>query len=98
MSLRALAAQTLCVGFEGSSPDDGPLEALRELRPGGVILFARNVTSRERTAALVAAVREASGAAFVAIDQEGGRVARLRADAVEIPTMMALGATGDADL
>jgi len=98
VSPRALAARTLCVGFAGASPDEAPLDALRALGPGGLILFARNATSRERTARLVEAVRAASGAAFVAIDQEGGRVARLRADAVEIPTMMALGATADPGL
>lgn len=98
MTVRELASRTLCVGFEGASPDEAPLDELRALGPGGLILFARNVTSRERTARLVADVRSASGAAFVAIDQEGGRVARLRSDAVEIPAMMALGATGETAL
>jgi beta-N-acetylhexosaminidase len=98
VSLRVLAAQTLCVGFEGASANDAPLERLRELGPGGLILFARNVTTRARTAELVAAVRAASGAQFVAVDQEGGRVARLRDDAVEIPAMMALGVTDDESL
>ena len=98
MSLRALAARVLCVGFDGAVPGDAPLEELRALAPGGLILFARNVTSREQTARLVAEARSASGATLVAIDQEGGRVARLRAEAVEMPAMMALGATDDASL
>ncbi len=42
------------------------------------------------------AIEDASGnRPFVAIDQEGGRVARLRTGAHEIPSMMALGAAGD---
>lgn len=98
MNLRALAARTLCVGFAGASPDDLPVDALRVLAPGGLVLFARNVTSVEMTARVVAAARAASGAAFVAIDQEGGRVARLRTGAVEIPPMMALGAVDDPSL
>lgn len=52
---------------------------LRRLRPLGVILFARNVVEPAQLAALTAAIREELGAeAPVLIDQEGGRVARLR--------------------
>lgn len=97
-SLRALAARVVCAGFEGADPAGAPLKELRALGPGGIILFARNVTSRARTAELVAAVHGAvAEPPFVAIDQEGGRVARLR-HAVELPPMMALGATADREL
>ncbi|HWA02852.1 MAG TPA: beta-N-acetylhexosaminidase [Rhizomicrobium sp.] len=51
-----------------------------EARPWGFILFARNVVDRPQLRELVASLREAAGdaAAPVLIDQEGGRVARLR--------------------
>lgn len=59
-----------------------PREAafLKEVRPAGVILFARNLESLEQIRALTAAVREAVGSddLLVLIDQEGGRVQRLR--------------------
>ena len=59
-----------------------PKEAafLRETRPAGLILFARNLESHEQIRALVADAREAVGAEdfLVLIDQEGGRVQRLR--------------------
>ena len=52
---------------------------LRRLRPLGAILFARNVEGPVQLAALTAAIREEIGAeAPILIDQEGGRVARLR--------------------
>ncbi|MXP63838.1 beta-N-acetylhexosaminidase [Roseomonas sp. M0104] len=52
---------------------------LRRLRPLGAILFARNLRDPAQLAALTAAIREELGAeAPVLIDQEGGRVARLR--------------------
>ncbi|MDJ0389804.1 beta-N-acetylhexosaminidase [Roseomonas sp. E05] len=52
---------------------------LRRLRPLGAILFARNVESPAQLAALTAAIRaELGGEAPILIDQEGGRVARLR--------------------
>lgn len=59
-----------------------PKEAafLREVRPVGFILFARNLESHDQIRTLVADVREAVGDDdfLVLIDQEGGRVQRLR--------------------
>jgi beta-N-acetylhexosaminidase len=52
----------------------------RDTRPFGFILFARNIDSPDQVRALVAEMREAAGHdAMVTIDQEGGRVQRLRA-------------------
>ena len=52
----------------------------REARPFGFILFARNCSDRAQLSALSNALRESVGAANapIFIDQEGGRVARLR--------------------
>lgn len=52
----------------------------RELQPWGFILFGRNVKTREQVRALTDSLRETLGDAQapVLIDQEGGRVARLR--------------------
>ena len=51
-----------------------------DARPFGFILFARNVESPDQVKRLVASLRDAvgKGAAPVLIDQEGGRVARLK--------------------
>ena len=55
-------------------------EALRELAPAGVILFARNLKSPAQVRDLVAGIRECCPLpAFVSIDQEGGTVNRLTA-------------------
>lgn len=52
---------------------------LRDARPLGVILFARNVQDPAQLRVLTDAVRDALGeAAPILVDQEGGRVARLR--------------------
>ena len=52
----------------------------RDVRPFGFILFARNIESPDQVRALCAEMREAAGhAAVITIDQEGGRVQRLRA-------------------
>lgn len=52
----------------------------RDVNPFGFILFARNIDTPEQVAALCAEMREAVGRdAPITIDQEGGRVQRLRA-------------------
>jgi len=64
-----------------SGPELTPDEVafFRETRPFGFILFARNIIDPDQVRALCAAMREAAGHdAPVLIDQEGGRVRRLR--------------------
>jgi len=67
------------VGLVGPDLQAEEATMLRELRPCGAILFARNIVSAEQTADLIAGFRDAVGdpAAPVLVDQEGGRVARL---------------------
>jgi beta-N-acetylhexosaminidase len=94
-------AGLFCIGFHGTSPS---LEVLDLIRRGvnGVILFSRNVAEAEQVAQLVGDLKRAAGdrPLLVSIDQEGGRVARLRAahGFTELPPMQALGRTRDADL
>lgn len=52
----------------------------RDVAPFGFILFARNIDTPDQIRALCDALREAAGhEAVITIDQEGGRVQRLRA-------------------
>lgn len=100
MSLDREIAGLFCVGFHGRSPSHEVRELLRR-GVHGVVLFARNVEDAEQVAALVAELkREAARPLLVSVDQEGGRVARLRAahGFTEVPPMRALGETGDAEL
>jgi beta-N-acetylhexosaminidase len=93
-------AALFTVGFHGTAPSDEVL-ALLHRGVSGVILFARNVVDAEQVAALVAELKRAAGRPLVvSIDQEGGRVARLRAQHgfTELPPLRALGDTGDAAL
>lgn len=98
-ALEQAVGRMLCAGFEGLEPPAYILDMLREGRLGGVIFFARNVASPAQLAALTAACREAAPRPIlIAIDQEGGRVARLRDGFSESPGAMALGAAGSPDL
>src|SRR5512134_2772918 len=103
MSLRDFrkhAGQLAIAGFAGHTiPAD--LRALaREFDLGGIILFARNVESPEQVADIA---REAQSLAqdlplWVSVDQEGGRVARLKTPFTVWPPMITLGRSGDRQL
>lgn len=101
----ALAGQLLVVGYDGPSPSETLLADHRAGRLGGFIVFKRNVTpGRDGLHALAATLGELAREApeglppLLAIDQEGGRVARLGPPVLTLPTMRALGSTGDVDL
>ncbi|MEI7862038.1 MAG: hypothetical protein WCJ21_05380 [Planctomycetota bacterium] len=58
----------------------GERDFFREVQPWGFILFARNIENPVQTRALTSALRAITGDAHtpILIDQEGGRVARLK--------------------
>tara|TARA_B110000259_G_scaffold177725_1_gene215209 strand:- start:658 stop:1686 length:1029 start_codon:yes stop_codon:yes gene_type:complete len=58
---------------------------------GGVILFARNVESRQQVEALVAEIRAVAPQLLIAVDQEGGRVQRFKQGFTRLPPMQQLG-------
>ena len=72
----------------------------REFGLGGVIFFARNVEEPEQVAELSHEVQTLAGEMplWVSVDQEGGRVARLKAPFTEWPPMATLGRSGDPEL
>ena len=73
------AHQLLMIGLQGPELTAGEERLLSRFCPGGIILFGRNVESAEQLAALCARIAELCEIApLIAIDQEGGRVDRLR--------------------
>lgn len=68
----------------------------REFDCGGMILFDRNIEAAEQAAELAVQVQALgrSMPAWVSVDQEGGRVARLRTPFTEWPPMATLGRSG----
>ncbi len=67
-------------GLSGERLTSEERSFLRASGPAGIILFARNCSSADQVRQLVAEAREATGgdALLVLIDQEGGRVQRLK--------------------
>ncbi len=74
-----MGARAVILGCAGPALSEGERRFYAAAEPWGFILFARNVGSRETLARLTADLRDSVGRdAPVLIDQEGGRVARLR--------------------
>jgi beta-N-acetylhexosaminidase len=94
-ALASTCGQLVLGSFSGSILPDPYARALREQRRSGAVLFASNVESPYQLAALARDVHAACPAPLLAVDQEGGRVARLRAPFVRVPAMRAVAAGGD---
>jgi len=96
--LAAAAARLFTVGFAGPALDRD-LETLLERGVGGVVLFSRNVGAPAEVLELTRAIkRRAARPLLVAVDQEGGSVARLKSGFTRLPPLRALGLHGDAKL
>ncbi len=74
------------------------MKLLQSPQVGGVILFSRNFTSVERLIALIDDIHELRHPRLlIAIDQEGGRVQRLREGFTQLPAINLLGKVYDVD-
>jgi beta-N-acetylhexosaminidase len=93
MSLKQQAGQVIVAKYRGTG---APLRVLRTLHLGGVIANTGNIASTKQTrivnARLAREFARRGYPGFVAVDQEGGLVARVRGTATRWPTFMATGA------
>ena len=96
-ALHRRIGQLAVVGFDRTSPGAELRALAREFDLGGIILFKRNVESPEQVADLAAEAQQLAGESplWVGIDQEGGRVARMKRPLTEWPPMLTLGRAGD---
>src|SRR5690606_21735524 len=88
-------SKAIILGASGTTLTPDEVAFYRDERPWGFIVFARNIESAGQLRDLTAAMRESAGRADapVFIDQEGGRVQRLRPPpAPNYPPASALGA------
>ncbi len=79
MNIRETIGQLMMVGFQGTKLSSEFIDWLQEYRPGGVILFSRNLVEAEQIAQLTNSLQEhaPNSPLLIAIDQEGGRGSRL---------------------
>jgi beta-N-acetylhexosaminidase len=100
LALRRQIGELLIAGFDGHTVPVELRALAREFGLGGVTLFARNIAEPAQVAELCyeSAQLNPRLPAWVSIDQEGGRVARLKAPFTEWPPMATLGRSGDTKL
>src|SRR3954467_9624886 len=96
-ALRRRIGQLLIAGFDGTELPVELKSLAGEFGLGGVILFSRNIVEPEQVAGVCyeAANLLPELPLWVSVDQEGGRVARLKAPFTVWPPMATLGRAGD---
>lgn len=88
--------QLLLMGVPGPELTPETAARLKKLQPGGFILFGRNIQTPQQLRKLIDDLRDISDIEpFITIDQEGGRVSRLRLIGEEPPNAQALRDKGD---
>jgi beta-N-acetylhexosaminidase len=71
-------------------------QLLRQPEVGGLILFARNIEHLSQVQELCRAIRAVRPDILLAVDQEGGRVQRLRRDFIRLPAMREIASRAEA--
>jgi beta-N-acetylhexosaminidase len=99
-SIRRDVGQLLIGSLPGTTITAEMRSLTKEFSLGGVILFARNIEAPEQVAEMSVDVQGLATELplWVSVDQEGGRVARLKAPFTEWPPMAVLGRSGDVQL
>lgn len=95
--IRRHAGQLAIAGFAGYDIPSDLRAFAKEFDLGGIILFARNVADPEQVADIARQAGELARELplWVSVDQEGGRVARLKTPFTIWPPMISLGRGGD---
>src|SRR3977135_380697 len=91
--------QLILTGVPGKELDAETAELFRRVQPGGFILFGRNIESAGQLRKLIDDLRDLSAVEpIITIDQEGGRVSRLRLIGNEPPNAQQLREKDNVDL
>lgn len=104
MTLEEKVGQLFINGIGGRQVGPVPKAHITKRFIGGIILYAKNIQTPDQVAALTTELQLLAQSTprgiplFIAIDQEGGKVARLKKGATTFPGNMALGATGSQNL
>ncbi len=95
----ASLGQLILTGVPGKEIDPATAALFRKVQPGGFILFGRNIESARQLRKLIDDLRDLSAIEpIITIDQEGGRVSRLRLIGSEPPNAQQLRDKGDIGL
>ncbi len=96
---RLRAGRRLWIGLPGREIDDDDRRHLERLRPGGLLIFRRNIGDLAQVARWIREAREIVGPQLhVAVDQEGGSVTRFYRELTVFPGNSALGSIASQEL
>lgn len=104
MTLEQKIGQMVMMGVPGTTIGEAARTLIQDYHVGGIMLFAENVDTPEQVARFTAGLQRMADEAgagvplFVSIDQEGGKVVRIKDGVTPLPSHMAIGATGSAAL
>ena len=94
--------QLLLIGFTGQTTEQGLARTIKDLKPGGLLLFSRNISTASQLVRLNKEMRAQSIIAsqlppLIAIDQEGGSVSRIKTSPPQ-PSALAIGKTNSVEI
>ncbi len=103
MTLDEKIGQMMIVFYMKDTVDNTLISALKDVQPGGFILFKDNITTYERTLDYIKKVKSyVKIPMFISIDEEGGKIQRLTnlygQKVTDIPYMYNVGLVDDTDL
>lgn len=102
MTIDEKIGQMVIAGFDGYEVNDSVRSLIQDYRIGGLILYSNNVRSTSQLLALINWLKITNSPnkvpIFVSVDEEGGRVSRMPAEFVNIPSMGAIGKMNDSGL
>lgn len=103
MTIERKIGQMIMPAIPGTHVGTATRKILSQCMPGGIILFGFNIENRAQTIELITSLQDESMARsgiplFVSIDQEGGRVKRIRDGVTQFPGSLAFGVVNDEDL
>ncbi len=99
MSVEQKVGQLFLFGFNGTTRQEGLNQIIKELTPGGIVFFSRNIKTARQTSQLIFQSQVLSETRslvpmFTAIDQEGGFVSRIKLNP-PFPSALSIALTND---
>ncbi|PJZ37788.1 beta-glucosidase [Leptospira levettii] len=99
MSEEELVGQTIHIAIPSKTVDQIALDEIKQTKPGGIILFGKNLGKKEEILSLtenlqIVAKENGLQPFLISTDQEGGRVFRVQDGITHYPGAMAVGQTG----
>jgi beta-N-acetylhexosaminidase len=103
MSLEQKIGQMMVYGFKGTKASEDALRLIDKYNVGGLVVFTHNIEDQSQLSSMTRQLQNYSVAknkvpVFIAIDQEGGKVMRIKNFGTTLPGNMNIGATRSSEL